>query len=75
MLGMIIFMLNFVPATTQRPNPTRASDPQLFYMLRLCQQETTATKAADWLPGFALAAYLTPGGPLETRLSRDRSSW
>ncbi|KAK1752278.1 hypothetical protein QBC47DRAFT_328954 [Echria macrotheca] len=32
-----------------KPDDLMAADPQLFYMLRLCQQETTAAKAADWL--------------------------
>jgi len=32
-----------------KPEDLTRDDPQLHYMLRLCQTETTPTKAADWM--------------------------
>ncbi|KAF5641243.1 hypothetical protein F25303_6949 [Fusarium sp. NRRL 25303] len=54
-----------------KPEELTRSDPQLHYLLRLCQPETTVTKAVEWMQKLS---DLYRAHPLEREKLRDRES-
>ncbi|KAG4274524.1 hypothetical protein FPRO04_09191 [Fusarium proliferatum] len=55
-----------------KPEELTRSDPQLHYLLRLCQPETTVTKAVEWLEKLSdlYRAHPLERGKLDERESR-----
>ncbi|RBR07564.1 hypothetical protein FVER53590_12696 [Fusarium verticillioides] len=54
-----------------KPEELTRSDPQLHYLLRLCQPETTVTKAAEWMEKLS---DLYKAHPLEREKLDERES-
>ncbi|KAG5754964.1 hypothetical protein H9Q70_002404 [Fusarium xylarioides] len=54
-----------------KPEELTRSDPQLHYLLRLCQPETTATKAVEWMEKLS---DLYKAHPLEREKLDERES-
>ncbi|KAF5617606.1 uncharacterized protein FTJAE_12624 [Fusarium tjaetaba] len=54
-----------------KPEELTRSDPQLHYLLRLCQPETTVTKAVDWMQKLS---GLYKAHPLERERLQERES-
>ncbi|KAF5983663.1 ipa protein [Fusarium bulbicola] len=54
-----------------KPEELTRSDPQLHYLLRLCLQETTVTKAAEWMDKLS---GLYKAHPLEREKLDERES-
>ncbi|KAF5714562.1 hypothetical protein FMUND_7371 [Fusarium mundagurra] len=54
-----------------KPEELTRSDPQLHYLLRLCQPETTVTKAVDWMQKLS---DLYKAHPLERERLYERES-
>ncbi|KLO92189.1 Uncharacterized protein LW93_7818 [Fusarium fujikuroi] len=54
-----------------KPEELTRSDPQLHYLLRLCQPETTVTKAVEWMQKLS---DLYRAHPLERERLQDRES-
>ncbi|KAF5618616.1 asparaginase 3 [Fusarium sp. NRRL 52700] len=54
-----------------KPEELTRSDPQLHYLLRLCQPETTVTKAAEWMEKLS---DLYNAHPLEREKLDERES-
>ena len=42
------------------PDPLTATDPQLYYLLQLCQEETKPSKAAEWLQKLEEFGHANP---------------
>ncbi|CVL06140.1 uncharacterized protein FMAN_03873 [Fusarium mangiferae] len=54
-----------------KPEELTRSDPQLHYLLRLCQPETTVTKAVEWMEKLS---DLYKAHPLEREKLEERAS-